>query len=288
MAVLEKKKKQCCVCLEWVTKRSWNEHTNDCGNQNLVQDYCCPLIEVSNKQEGKPILCLGLCSVCVNLSLFSLLSDYLTYYCLGIRGVCYIFHRQVTSVTKNPPCWAAILCGRVCECECVCAHAHSNELHRALLLAFETNKQPGKSPLLLELTLFPRMQTGSASYRLEREEGARRGGTHYIYPKYACTHVSHAFLYLWLGTLWLVLHESPCFPCMHLLTTTLEKCATWTLLATAFVLPATQPEVLQQHKGGGGLKKKKKNVWTVTFGDTQLEAVIFRDQDVKWCDWPDS
>lgn len=122
MVFLEKEKTV--QCLFGVShKEGWNEYTNDCGNQNLVQDYCCSLIEVSNKQEGKPILCLGLCSVCVNLSLFSLLSDYLTYYCLVIQGVRYVFHLQVTSVTKNPPCWAAILCGRVCECECVCARA---------------------------------------------------------------------------------------------------------------------------------------------------------------------
>lgn len=37
------------------------------------------------------------------------------------------------------------------------------------------NKQPGKTPLLLELTLFPRMQTGSASDRVgDRERKDRR------------------------------------------------------------------------------------------------------------------
>lgn len=115
-----------------------------------------------------------------------------------------------TSWTGNlgnqKPSMLSSYCVYVCVCMCKWAaqraEGNTDQFYWALKLRWP-NKQPGKTPLLLELTLFPRMQTGSVSDRgrrrkERREARERRGGwgcPSYAYPIYIHTFTPDVCIY---------------------------------------------------------------------------------------------
>lgn len=96
----------------------------------------------------------------------------------GRVGVHYVFCRQVTLVTKNPPCWAAILDVWICACLCVCACKKwacargDTELFHWPLKLSRPNKQPGKKT---EKGSIPRIAIVSSDAKKSGRRTGRRG-----------------------------------------------------------------------------------------------------------------